>query len=1098
MAQDNGIVQISLTARQADIYRRLLRLVGPGAAEFWKEACDRVTESPVRPVTTHMVGHALREVDSALRAVLEERAMAQVDPTEKRAAKKEERSGKLQIAAICADLQIPESHPLREFWLDQNPEVPIQLHKRAHRNGHEYPRPMDAGFREFFSQMETLLDLVLDRFELRYSAVFDGLDVLLTEQNPAASHAEHLANKFPANETARRYFFNRASAAWLEALREYGFFTNPPPPIRGTDSESGVLRRWPESDYLVRVATEDPQATIKAALEIPATDNSYVIWDLVQIALTLPPAQGVRLVPTVVASIPGPFGVFAADEIGELAGRLAEAGFAEAADALIRGVLKDVPKRGQEAVRVYDYVSIVRTSLPTVAVVVGLPMLTFAAGLLEAAVEIFKADGEDNSRFWRPSLLADEDDSSGPDARDALVDAVRSIAESLLSSGQTTLQQALDVLEQHPALIFRRLALHLLREHGRDDPGLVRRYLFERDLLADRGAGYEFQLLLRDAHSALEPHEVQQLVNTILAGPDIGPWRERFLKAHDHPDPDATVRQLAGMWIRDRLAPLEPVLPTAARDRYQQLIAEYGPAPDLSVVPARFTSSWTEESPVDASNLQALPAAELVEFLARWQPPQDWRGLDRSAICNALSASIAAAAEQRSHEAGALTGVDPAHADAILEGFSIAARERRDLDWTALVEFFRWVDSQAAAELAAMVTARADRQWRQARYNVLHILGIALRHTDSPLPAECEPEIWAIIQSAATDPDPQDEHDPTSAALDAVRPTALQTAIQLGWWKHRAGSQSPAEILALVDQHLSGPNKSSAVPETLGRNLPVLYLIDPAWTHEHLDQILPQDSSRKDTWTAAWDGYLDNPAPSDQLWDLLLPHYERAVRELSLDGDDDLAVMRASQLASHLGRQYWFGHISLDDPDQLLHRFYQQAPAQAAAVIAEIVGISLANAVPLDLAQRDRLMKLWEYRLATANPSSRHRELQTIDDWYLSGAFDDDWALAQLRTIMVSDPEFHPSSRALRRMASNPTQHAQACLAIFETWLDNGPSYWDYARRIDEVKAILRAAADTGAAERIRVQHIVSRFSALGTDLRDVLTQDTSGESGAG
>jgi hypothetical protein len=420
-----------------------------------------------------------------------------------------------------------------------------------------------------------------------------------------------------------------------------------------------------------------------------------------------------------------------------------------------------------------------------------------------AAVETFKADGEDNSRFWRPSLLADEDDPYGPDARDALVDAVRSIAEILVSSGQTTLQQALNVLEQHRALIFRRLALHLVREYGQDDPGLIRCYLFERDLLADRGAEYEFQLFLRDVHALLEPQRCK-LVDAILAGPDTGPWKNRFSEAHDYPNPDAMVQQLAGMWIRDRLAPLEPVLDTAARDRYQQLVAQYGPASDLSVAPVRFVSSWTEESPVDAGELQALPAAELVDFLARWQPPQDWRGLDRSAICKALSASIAAAAEQRSHDADVFAGVDPAHASAILEGFAVAARDRRELDWAALIEFFRWVDDQAAVELAAMVTTRADRQWRQARYNVLHILGIALRHLDSLIPAGCEPGIWAIVRSAIADPDPQDEHDPASAALDAVRPAALQTAIQLGLWKHRADSQPPAEVLSFVVRPVGG------------------------------------------------------------------------------------------------------------------------------------------------------------------------------------------------------------------------------------------------------------------------------------------------------
>ncbi|MEV6695526.1 hypothetical protein AB0M35_29100 [Micromonospora sp. NPDC051196] len=70
MVQGDDAMRPALT-RQADIYRRLTRLVSAGAAEFGREACDQMTEMPVRPTTGHMVGHALREVDSAIRAVLE-------------------------------------------------------------------------------------------------------------------------------------------------------------------------------------------------------------------------------------------------------------------------------------------------------------------------------------------------------------------------------------------------------------------------------------------------------------------------------------------------------------------------------------------------------------------------------------------------------------------------------------------------------------------------------------------------------------------------------------------------------------------------------------------------------------------------------------------------------------------------------------------------------------------------------------------------------------------------------------------------------------------------------------------------------------------
>lgn len=1086
MVQGDDAMRPALTAQQADIHRRLTRLVGGGAAEFWREACDRMMETPVRPTTSHMVGHALREVDSAIRAVLEERAMTQVDQDEIKKANKAQNSGNLKISAICDDLRIPATHPLRAFWLGQNPEMPIGLHRRAHRNGLGYPRPVDADFRAFVLQMEALFDLVLERFERRYRAVFDDLDLLLAEQHPTENHAERLAQNFPANETARRYFFARASVAWLSVLRAKDFFRNPPQPITDPDGQVVALNRWPESEYLIRMAAIDPAATTEAALDVPPTGNSYVIWDLVNVALALPSAYAVQLVPTIVASVPGPYGVIAAEQIGELALHVARGGYADAADQLVRGILKDVPGRGQGPVRVYDYVSVVRGVLPEVATLVGLPVLEFSVGLLDTAVTTYGDDGEDQSRVWRPSLLTNESEPYGPAARDALVDTVLSIANTLLASGTATLEQVLGLLEQPRALIFRRMALHLVREHGHGEQEVVRRYVFGRSLLADDGAAYEFQLLLADAHGWLEAHEVQQLVADILAGPDLEKWRSRYTRAGDAPDVEVRVREHADLWIRDRLAPLEPVLDAGARTRYEHLIAEYGPAPDLAVAPLKITFGWSSgDSPVDAAELESLPSADLVSFLASWQPPQDWRELDRTSIHPALSASIAAAAERRSQDAAVFIGVEPAHASAILEGFAVAAKDRRALDWPALIDFFTWVDAQAVAELSAGRLGRADRQWRAARYNVLHLLSLVLGYGEGGIPAGHEPALMAVVRSAAADPDPQAGEEDSSVALDAVRSAALHTALRLGVWKRETDSNAALDdVLSIVEQHCGIADDSAVVQETLGRALRIMHYLDADWTRERLPDVLPtmagQEKAWAAAWAAAWRGYIANQPPPDDLWDMLLPHYDRAVTELSPLGDE-WAVFRASQLAVHLGHRYWFGHISLDDADQLLRRFYQQAPPRAAAVIVESVGRTLAAAVPLNPDRRERLMALWEYRLSSVDPAAAPDELGCFDAWYLSDAFDPAWALAQLRAVMSRDKSVHPSSQVLAKMVDHAAQHAAACLDLFEQWLENDPDYWDYARSLDDMTAVLRTAADAGQSERVRVEDIVSRFAARGT-----------------
>lgn len=56
--------------RQERIHRRLL-LIGPGPATFYKDACRLVPDDLLVESTTHLVAHLLREIESALRDVLE-------------------------------------------------------------------------------------------------------------------------------------------------------------------------------------------------------------------------------------------------------------------------------------------------------------------------------------------------------------------------------------------------------------------------------------------------------------------------------------------------------------------------------------------------------------------------------------------------------------------------------------------------------------------------------------------------------------------------------------------------------------------------------------------------------------------------------------------------------------------------------------------------------------------------------------------------------------------------------------------------------------------------------------------------------------------
>src|SRR3990172_2429308 len=55
--------------RQERIYQQLV-LIGPGPAGFFRDACFLVEHPDLLVMSAHMIGHALREMESAVRQVL--------------------------------------------------------------------------------------------------------------------------------------------------------------------------------------------------------------------------------------------------------------------------------------------------------------------------------------------------------------------------------------------------------------------------------------------------------------------------------------------------------------------------------------------------------------------------------------------------------------------------------------------------------------------------------------------------------------------------------------------------------------------------------------------------------------------------------------------------------------------------------------------------------------------------------------------------------------------------------------------------------------------------------------------------------------------
>jgi hypothetical protein len=253
--------------------------------------------------TTHIVAHLLREVESSMRDVLrplaaitEELCEACGKPVTKEQCVCGRPKGlitkRIEINAILTALGCDEKDPLRVAWVDAN-----KSHKYAHRDSLEGPRPADSEFEEYSSQIEKVLEGVLDRFESSFANVFGKLDALIASTAPKGSDVKLLKSSFPNNQTIREYFFNNLKdSAWLPLLTAEEFFKKAPNPIYSADG--GVHHpHWPPAGYLRRMAATHPSEVAKILNDLEETENEVAKNAVLEIAINLPGAERATLMP---------------------------------------------------------------------------------------------------------------------------------------------------------------------------------------------------------------------------------------------------------------------------------------------------------------------------------------------------------------------------------------------------------------------------------------------------------------------------------------------------------------------------------------------------------------------------------------------------------------------------------------------------------------------------------------------------------------------------------------------------------------------------------------------------------------------------------
>jgi hypothetical protein len=1058
-------------------------MFGPAVAAFYADACRLLADDFPLVSTTHLVGHLLRELESALREIL--RPMIPAEPAASLFTKcgecgRVEGDHKREIDEIANALGFSPDDEVRSLWKS------LELHRIGHRGSQLGPRPVSDDFRAGWDSVQILLLRLGRQFESSFTASLPLIDELAAKEKPDGGDVKRLRG-VPHSVVTLERFFTQAGPGWFPLLRKKGYLSDPPP-LEVADDDTIAYVRWPAGRYLARMAAErSVQRDVVEVAFALETNNPQAHECVAEAALALPVADGARLAPKIASFLTSPYRWALPPKVRDLIARLAQEGEADAALLLLRPLMEAETGGGG-----WRAAGLVPELVPAVFPQLGLNGLALLADLLDQALDERIPDGRtwrDHSYGWRRTL----DGRPNHDRRQALTSALRDAAVLLASTEPSGVTTVVDALERRERAIFHRLALHVLRHVP--DERLIAERIGRRELFADFHVEREYTLLLRE-HGASLPREIQaRVLEWIDAGPS-----ESGLEA-----------EAIDRWRLGQLARFGDALPGDQVARYQELVERFGEPTDLPEI-----EGWVgPTAPLNTEELLCLRDDEIVALLRSWQPEAGWFAPSREGLGHHLREAAAQAPERFAALALTLAELHPVYAVGVLGGLGEAAKQGRTYEWRPVFNLARVVIGKPRILLGRDEHEEYEviRGWVDVRQEMARLLDAGLRQ--DRIPASADSDVFGILAALAADPDPSPADEqrqagadtgPVTLDLNTVRGAAFHAIMQYAWWrkKQTPPGQTPSlgrPLRELLDRHLDPDHEpTQAIRSLYGQYFPHLLACDEQWARSQVDAIFPRDPPLEHLRHAAWDRYLLFNRPYPITYELLGERYREAVTQLAAgnleQAPDQVDDEATKALTAHVFGLYAQGTVGLE-PGSPVDLFFEHAPVGARAQLIEMAGIEVTNAEQPSSMVLERLQRLWQWRIGVLQQRADASldELKGFGWWFGSGRFDEDWALGQLHDLLASEGAIDPDHTVAERLAAlrrdRPAQ-VVACISLLidAPYRHEAQRSWFVTAIRDDLRAILREGMAAEDTETRRVaRETVNRLIARGhTEFADLLS----------
>jgi hypothetical protein len=894
---------------------------------------------------------------------------------------------------------------------------------------------------------------------------------------------EEALNVIARGYSQYEYFFDKLdSSEWIAPLTTEGFLKVPPCPEQM--GESGFWVRWPESNYLQRVAEQSPEEVSSIFERMSETDNPFVHSDLLKAALKMPGKYAAKLAEKerVWVESNETLRTTTPHDHAALVIHLIKNGKSHAALRLARALLEVIPNPNTISAQDEDgdseedkeiwnyghaqtkldnwYQDILNELLPHLVDGVSENALKMLCDLLEKAIRYSRINPNqskpvDYSTMWFSSFDG-EDRYQTRQVEHILALAVKDMCIDIVEKEKASLDWCVEMLESREWDVLQRTALYLLKKLSPSGAGLVRKRLLDRTLFGNSELVYEYFGLVELVFSEFKDDEKKMFVSWIKEGPD---WDKSDEDAdQEHED------QLNNIWICNRLHVIRESLDNEDLELYQSLVAELGDAGcrGIGADADDDDASWSNAtSPISVAEIKKMTDDELLEYLKAWKPSTD-RGSPRSEDLSLALVEAAGGEPVRFAKlAPRLIGEKPPYVRGVLWGLEKARREKKTFDWKPVLKLSRWVVEQDIGE-TDLEQSRSGREpgWRWTRKTIASLFCDGFGEGDGAFSLGQRTEVWEILEALCEDSEPTPEHekefggdnmDPSTLSLNVTRGQAFHAAIRYAIWvrneikKDRDQSEETSigfevipEVREILERHLDTQlDPSVAIRSVYGQYFPNLVGLDRNWSSKFAPLIFGGPVSRDELQTSAWETYVTFSRCYIDVLDILEDAYEVAVATIAdSEKEEDHRFRPAHRLADHLMQFYTWGNLETERRRSILEKFFVKAWDSLRAHAIDYVGEYASRAEgEKEEEALARLRDLWAGRLLVAQSDSAEEsyaeELSAFGSWFTSGRFDEDWAIGQLDDVLKNTGKINRDrdvARCLAKVADRNLAKALSCL----------------------------------------------------------------------